>query len=95
MALEGGIKFDLPEAMGDTLQFITTLRCRTLFLRGQASGVLGPDMHRKMAGAAHKSECGEIAGAGHAVMVDNPEGTAERTASFVRRLLSASVGSTH
>jgi pimeloyl-ACP methyl ester carboxylesterase len=91
MGQGGMMRFDLPEPVGNVVDFIRTIHCETLFVRGQASGVLERENHRAMAEAARRPECHEISGAGHAVMSDNPIETAERVGGFVGRLLGKSL----
>jgi pimeloyl-ACP methyl ester carboxylesterase len=57
--------------------------CPTLVIRGAASDVLSAETAERMAETAPKGTFAEIAGAGHSVLLDNPDGFRQAITDFV------------
>lgn len=71
----------------DLREFLPRVPCPTLILRGAESDLLGREGAREMADLLPLASLEEVPGAGHAVTVDNPEGTAKALTRFLLRLV--------
>ncbi len=66
---------------------LAEIACPTLVLRARMSAVLSRDVARRMAEEVlARGELSEIPGAGHALLLDNPEAVREALADFLGRL---------
>ena len=59
------------------------IKCRTLIVRGGASGVFPRDVAARMVERMPVGQLQSIGGAGHAVMMDNPAEFSARVAEFL------------
>jgi pimeloyl-ACP methyl ester carboxylesterase len=57
--------------------------CPTLVIRGAASDVLSAEIAERMADTAPRGSFVEVAGAGHSLMLDNPNGFRQAVTDFV------------
>ena len=93
----GGYELKRDSAMGETdpvnatalpslWPILKDILCPTLIVRGIGSSVLSLSVAERMVGILPDGCLASVKLAGHAVMIDNPEGFAEATLSFIRRI---------
>jgi len=65
---------------------VHAIRCPTLIIKGEESDILSADSARKLQAAIPRSELAIVAGAGHSVMGDNPEGFLAAVRPFLQKI---------
>ena len=62
---------------------VRRLQCPTLLINGAESDILAPDAAQRMVATIPRGQLATVAGAGHSVMGDNPEGFYQAVKTFL------------
>ena len=65
---------------------VRKIQCPTLIVRGGESDILSPQAAQRLQAAIPNSRLSVVAGAGHSVMGDNPDGFAQAVQEFLKIL---------
>ena len=65
---------------------VRKIQCPTLIVRGGESDILSPQAAERLQAAIPNSQLSVVAGAGHSVMGDNPDGFAKAVQEFLKIL---------